>query len=52
MNLHQIQHSGVAYVITVPLEVTHRELLQLLLSEGVEVEYFRDISRSIKQLFH
>ncbi|RDH86827.1 MAG: ABC transporter ATP-binding protein [endosymbiont of Escarpia spicata] len=52
LKLHQIQHSGVAYVITVPLEVTHRELLQLLLSEGVEVEYFRDISRSIKQLFH
>jgi ABC-2 type transport system ATP-binding protein len=52
LNLLQIQDQGVAYVIRVPREVTHRELLRHLLDAGVEVEYFRDISRSIKQLFH
>lgn len=52
VGLLRIQDQGVAYVIQVPREVTHRELLRLLLDEGVEVTYFRDISRSIKQLFH
>ncbi|MCB1802528.1 MAG: ABC transporter ATP-binding protein [Gammaproteobacteria bacterium] len=52
LGLLQIQHAGIAYVVTLPLQVTQRELLQLLLDQGVDVEYFRDISRSAKQLFH
>jgi ABC-2 type transport system ATP-binding protein len=48
----RIQHSGVSYVVTLPLAVDGSRLLRHLLECGVEVEYFRDISRSIKQLFH
>ena len=48
----RFQDRGVAFVVTLPLGVTQRELLRHLLDQGVEVEYFRDISRSIKQLFH
>ncbi|CAK8717011.1 ABC transporter ATP-binding protein [Candidatus Electrothrix laxa] len=48
----RIQHSGVSYVVTLPLAVDGGRLLRHLLECGVEVEYFRDISKSIKQLFH
>jgi len=48
---HRLYHNGLSYVITTPLHLGYRELLQRLLAAEVEIEYFRDISRSIKQLF-
>ena len=47
----RLYHNGLSYVITTPLHIGYRELLQRLLAAEVEIEYFRDISRSIKQLF-
>lgn len=51
LGCRQISHTGVAYLIDMPLEVSGRALLSRLLEAGVQVDYFRDISRSIKQLF-
>ena len=48
---HKFYHNGLCYVITLPLEISYRDLLQRLLDQRAEVEYFRNISRSIKQLF-
>ena len=47
----KVYHNGVCYVINTPLEINYRELLYRLLVEGIEIEYFRDISRSVKRLF-
>ena len=52
LDCHQINHTGVAYVISAPLQVNGPVLLRHLLDAGIPVDYFRDISRSIKQLFH
>lgn len=46
-----IYYDGVSYVITASLRVTQRDLLERLLHADIQVRYFRDISRSIKQLF-
>lgn len=46
-----VHFNGISYIITSSLGVTERDLLLRLLDSGVEVEYFRNISRSIKQLF-
>src|SRR5690349_1915862 len=51
LTVRQIVHNGMAYAITTPLHVDSRILLSRLMERGVEVEYFRDISRSVKQLF-
>jgi ABC-2 type transport system ATP-binding protein len=46
-----LHFNGVTFVLKTSLETDYRELLQTLLELGVDVEYFRDISRSTKQLF-
>jgi hypothetical protein len=46
-----MSHTGVSWLINTRLAVTGADLLEALLREGVQVDYFRDISRSIKQLF-
>lgn len=45
------QHNGVSHVLRTPREVETRHMLQRLLERGIDVRYFRDISRSIKSLF-
>jgi ABC-2 type transport system ATP-binding protein len=47
----RMSHTGVSWLINTRLAVTGADLLEALLREGVQVDYFRDISRSIKQLF-
>jgi ABC-2 type transport system ATP-binding protein len=47
----RMSHTGVSWLINTPLDITGADLLKALLREGVQVDYFRDISRSIKQLF-
>ena len=44
-------HNGVSYVIKTSTEVAAYAVLQKLLAAGIEVTYFRDVSRSIKSLF-
>ena len=46
-----IHFNGLSFVIKTPRETGYAELLARLLETGVDVEYFRDISRSTKQLF-
>lgn len=47
----RIHHSGVSFVIRADLDISGERLLNDVFAGGVEVEYFRDISRSTKQLF-
>jgi ABC-type multidrug transport system ATPase subunit len=51
LGIRQISHTGVAYLLRTSLDVTGKTLLARLLQNGVQVDYFRDISRSVKQLF-
>jgi hypothetical protein len=44
-------HNGVSYVIKTGMELDKATLLRRLLDAGIDVTYFRDISRSIKSLF-
>jgi ABC-2 type transport system ATP-binding protein len=44
-------HNGVSFVIKTGKEVGAREVLRKLEESGIDVVYFRDISRSIKQFF-
>jgi ABC-2 type transport system ATP-binding protein len=44
-------HNGVSYVIKTSRELAAPAVLHRLLDAGIEVSYFRDISRSIKRLF-
>jgi ABC-2 type transport system ATP-binding protein len=46
-----IYFNGVSYVITTAVGVDRSTFLNTLLEKDVEIDYFRDISRSIKQLF-
>ena len=48
----QLYHSGLSFVLTTPLQVKGNDLVQKLVEEGIQIEYFRDISGSIKQLFN
>jgi ABC-2 type transport system ATP-binding protein len=47
----RLYHSGVSFVVTTPTSVAAPQLLRLLLDAGVQLDYFRDISHSIKGLF-
>jgi ABC-2 type transport system ATP-binding protein len=47
----RLSHTGVSWLVKTPRGVTGAELLEVLLRQGVEIDYFRDISRSVKQLF-
>lgn len=46
-----VHHDGMAHIITTDLPITRELLLEHLLREKVPVEYFRDVSGSIKRLF-
>ncbi len=47
----KLYYNGIAYVIITGLDVDYRQVLQHILSKGLEITYFRNISQSIKQLF-
>ena len=47
----KLYHNGISFVITTNLDIGYKQLLQYLLDNDVEVNYFRNISQSIKQLF-
>ena len=46
-----VYYNGISFVINTPLETTYKELLYHLLLEEIRINYFRDISRSVKSLF-
>lgn len=46
-----IYHNGVAFVVEAALTVSAASVLRTLLDAGIELDYFRDISRSAKSLF-
>lgn len=48
--IRQVYHSGVSFVIRTALSMDAESLLQRLLAAGVQIVYFRDISRSAKRL--
>ena len=47
----EIEHNGLSYVITGTKELEGQKILQALLHQNVEIEYFRNISNSAKRLF-
>jgi ABC-type multidrug transport system ATPase subunit len=46
-----VDFNGLSFVVTTPIGVDQRAILTRLLERNVQVDYFRDISRSVKQLF-
>ncbi len=47
----EIEHNGLSYVITGTKALEGQKILQALLHQDVEIEYFRNISNSAKRLF-
>ena len=47
----ELYHNGISFVLTTELDKGARELLQFLLDQDIALDYFRDISQSVKQLF-
>ena len=47
----EIEHNGMSYVITGTKELEAQKILQALLHQDIEIEYFRNISNSAKRLF-
>jgi ABC-2 type transport system ATP-binding protein len=51
--MERLEQIGPRFIIQVPREVTGNDILLVLLRSGdVQVEYFRDLSRSSRQLLH
>lgn len=48
--IKSIYYSGVAFVVTTATTMTPQSLLQRLLERSVQINYFRDISRSAKSM--
>lgn len=44
-------HNGVSFVLKTPLGVSAASVLRRVLDAGIELQYFRDISRSVKRFF-
>jgi ABC-2 type transport system ATP-binding protein len=49
--IRDVRHDGVSYSVRASPDLTSQALLQLLFDAGVQVDYFRDVSRSVKSLF-
>ncbi len=45
---HSVEHTGLDFIIRTPTATAGGDLIRHLLDRGIEVEYFRDISRSSK----
>ena len=50
-DLLSITHNGMAYVVKTDRTLDRRRFLAELLAQDVSIDYFRDISHSVKQLF-
>ncbi|MEM1320069.1 MAG: ABC transporter ATP-binding protein [Bacteroidota bacterium] len=48
---NKIYFNGISYVITTSLDLEYEALIQQLIQREIPFYYFRDISKSIKQLF-
>jgi ABC-2 type transport system ATP-binding protein len=48
---NSIEHTGLALIIRTPLYIQEKELLQHLLAKDIKINYFRNISQSIKKYF-
>jgi ABC-2 type transport system ATP-binding protein len=48
---HTITFNGLSFVVTAPLSISVHAILTRLLARDVTIEYFRDLSHSVKQLF-
>lgn len=46
-----IERRGTHYILSTPLEVTAEDLIKYLFSKKISIHYFRDISRSTKNIF-
>lgn len=51
MPVQSIQYNGGMFVITIAQEKAMDATLQLLISKGVSIQYFRDITQSSRRLF-
>ncbi len=49
--VERIYFNGISFVVVTALEMSGEKLLQRLIDEHVSLNYFRDISTSVKQLF-
>lgn len=47
----KVSHNGIHYVIEAPLDLTYQDLMKKATEADLAVDYFRDISRSVKRLF-
>lgn len=48
---HSVKHNGQYLIIYTPLHITEKEMLAYLLEKDLKVQYFRNISQSIKKYF-
>jgi ABC-2 type transport system ATP-binding protein len=46
-----VREDGVNVLLTTAREIGHAQVLKLLLERGIDVQYFRDNSRSVRRLF-
>ena len=49
--IKRIYFNGISFVVVTTLEMSREKLLQRLIDENVSLNYFRDISTSVKRLF-
>jgi ABC-2 type transport system ATP-binding protein len=47
----EVERTGLIYIVSVPPEVTGREVLDCLLRANIDIKYFRDISGSSRKFF-
>ena len=47
-----LNYNGISFVITTPLKIGSKKILKYFIERDIEIEYFRNISHSIKQLFN
>ncbi len=48
---NSVRHNGLVLIVSTPLHITERELLQFMLSQDIKMGYMRNISQSIKKYF-
>lgn len=51
LGVQTVRYDGMTYIVTTDVEFTGKHLLETLVGDGCAPRYFRDISRSVKQLF-
>lgn len=48
---NRVEYNGLVFIIHTPLHITEKELLSYLLTKDLKINYFRNISQSIKKYF-